>query len=153
MTRRQTSPDGIALIERSERFMAQRYRCPAGKVSIGFGHVIRPYEKIPARISLEEARALLAEDLAPIEIYLTGVLPDLAQHEFDALASFIFNVGLGAFERSTLFGRLKAGDKMGAASQFARWVYANGQSLPGLVKRRAAERALFLGLTLTKEKP
>ena len=86
----------------------------------------------------------LAEDLAPIEIYLSAVFPSLNQNQFDALASFCFNVGLGAFEKSTLFARLKAGDLPGAASQFARWVHGGGKVLPGLVTRRAAERDLFL---------
>ena len=87
---------------------------------------------------------MLVEDLAPVEIYLGAIFPDLNQNQFDALASFCFNVGLGAFEKSTMFSRLKAGDLHGAATQFARWVNAGGKPLPGLVKRRAAERDLFL---------
>lgn len=145
MPRRQTSPAGLALIESAESFRPTRYYCPANKLTIGFGHVIRAGESIPERITIEQARALMRDDLAPVEIYLSAVFPDLPQCQFDALASFAFNVGIGAFEKSTLFSRLKAGDTMGAAGQFARWVKANGKTLPGLVKRRAAERALFLG--------
>lgn len=83
-------------------------------------------------------------DLAPVEIYLSAIFPALTQNEFDALASFVFNVGLGAFEKSKLRRLLKAGDKAGAANEFPRWNKAAGKVLPGLVTRRAAERALFL---------
>ncbi len=143
--KKSVSPTGILLIQAFESFSATRYLCPARKTTIGYGHVVRVGEQIPARISPAQAEALLIDDLAPIEIYLNAVLPTLTQNQFDALASFCFNVGLGAFEKSTLFVRLKAGDPAGAASQFARWIYADGKTLPGLVKRRAAERALFMG--------
>ncbi|SDI52732.1 Phage lysozyme [Propionivibrio dicarboxylicus] len=88
---------------------------------------------------------LLARDLEPLEIYLSAVFPDLTQNEFDALASFCFNVGLRAFETSTMFRMLKAGDKTGAANEFGRWIHGGGKELPGLVRRRADERDLFLG--------
>ena len=143
-SRKHTSPAGLALIRRFESFFPTVYRCPAGKPTLGYGHVLRDPGLLYARISREQAEELLVEDLAPIEIYLSAVFPALNQNQFDALASFCFNVGLGAFEKSTLFSRLKAGDLVGAASQFPRWVHANGQILPGLVKRRAAERELFL---------
>lgn len=145
MTRRQTSPAGLALIERFESFKPRRYLCPAGKPTIGFGHVILPGEKIPAAITIDEARSLMAADLAPVETCLAELFPDLPQHQFDALASFVFNVGIGAFRKSTLCSRLRAGDTVGAAGQFMRWVNVDGKPLPGLVKRRAAEHALFRG--------
>ena len=144
MTRRHTSAAGLALIRRFEGFSPTVYVCPAGRRTIGHGHVIRDPSLLHSRITQEQAAAMLVDDLAPVEIYLSAVLPDLTQNQFDALASFCFNVGLGAFEKSTLFARLKAGDVTGAASQFARWTRANGRELPGLVRRREAERSLFL---------
>lgn len=81
----------------------------------------------------------MVDDLAPVEIYPDAVLPGLNQNQFDALASFCFNVGLGAFEKSTMFARLKAGDFRGAASQFPRWVaarYCRGWSSAGRPSRR-----------------
>ena len=144
-TRKTTSPRGLRLVKSSETFSPVIYICPAGKPTIGYGHVVRGgVDRFSIPLSREQADALLAEDLAPIEIYLSAVFPSLNQNQFDALASFCFNVGLGAFEKSTLFARLKAGDLPGAASQFARWVHGGGKVLPGLVKRRAAERDLFL---------
>ena len=142
--RKAISLSGLALIRRHESFSPVIYLCPAGKPTIGYGHVVRDTDRFPARLSPAQGEALLREDLAPTEIYLNAIFPDLTQNQFDALASFIFNVGLGNFENSTLVRRLKAGDIPGAASQFPRWVHGGGRILPGLVKRREAERQLFL---------
>lgn len=140
------SSAGLALIRAAESFAPLIHLCPAGKPTIGYGHVVRPTEHFPVRLSRESAEMLLLNDLEPVEIYLNAVFPLLTQNEFDALASFCLNVGLGAFEKSTLFARLKAGDEAGAASQFGRWIYGGTppKVLPGLVERREAERVLFL---------
>lgn len=142
-TRKHTSKIGLALIRSFESFSPTVYICPAGKRTIGYGHVIRDPNLLYSRLSQEQAEALLIEDLSPVEIYLNAVLPGLSQNQFDALASFCFNVGIGAFEKSTMFARLKAGDLSGAASQFGRWIHGGGRELPGLVRRRAAERDMF----------
>jgi len=142
--KRQTSPKGIALIKAFEAFSADPYLCPAGKLTVGWGHVIRGADTFNPPISQERGEVLLRADLAAAEIYLDALHPELTQNQFDALASFIFNVGLGAFEKSTLRRCLKAGDIAGAANQFTRWNKSNGKVLPGLVKRREAERLLFL---------
>ena len=145
LPRKRVSPRGQTLIRSLESFSPTIYLCPAGKPTIGYGHVVRGgVDRFSIPLTREQADTLLAEDLAPIEIYLSAIFPSLNQNQFDALASFCFNVGLGAFEKSTLFARLKAGDMPGAASQFERWVHGGGKVLPGLVKRRAAERDLFL---------
>lgn len=68
----------------------------------------------------------------------------LNQNQFDALVSFEFNIGYGAFNSSTLLKLLNQGKYIDAANQFERWVYANKKVLPGLVKRRAAEKELFI---------
>jgi lysozyme len=68
----------------------------------------------------------------------------LTQNQFDALCDFVFNVGAGNFEESTLLRKLNDGDYGGAASEFDRWVHSGQTVLPGLVRRRAAEKALFL---------
>ncbi len=68
----------------------------------------------------------------------------LTQNQFDALISFVFNLGIGNFRTSTLLKKLNAGDYTGAAKEFPPWVRADGKQLPGLIKRRDAEKALFL---------
>ena len=68
----------------------------------------------------------------------------LTQGELDAYTSFAYNVGLGAFQTSTLLRKLKAGDRVGACNELRRWVYAKGRVLPGLVARRAAEEKMCL---------
>lgn len=88
---------------------------------------------------------LLARDLrSAIETIQSDVHVPLTDGEEEALADFIYNVGAGNFEHSTLLRMLNAGDYAGAADQFERWNMAGGKVLAGLVRRRAAERALFL---------
>ena len=148
--RRQASSACFDLIRHFESYSGTVYLCPARKPTIGYGHVIRPSDKLDPPITTARALSLLIDDLAPVEIYLSGVLRGIPQCQFDALASFAFNLGIGALDGSTLLMLLKAGDVAGAADEFPRWVHAEVDGvrteLPGLVARRAAERALFLDL-------
>lgn len=68
----------------------------------------------------------------------------VSQNQFDALASFVYNVGETAFVKSTMLVLLNQGNFTGAANQFDRWVFDNGKRIPGLVNRRSAEKKLFL---------
>jgi len=102
------------------------------------------------RITEDQADYLLQRDVAQTALFLRSVTPvALSQNQFDALVSFIFNVGQGNYAESTLRKKLHAGDYAGAGAEFDRWVYGtvNGkkQKLNGLITRRAAERALFEG--------
>jgi lysozyme len=92
----------------------------------------------------EECALYLTEDYREVGAALerlvkVPVTPDQAL----ALADFVFNIGQGAFAKSTLLAKLNAGDCLGAANEFPRWVYSNGKRLSGLTKRRADEKALF----------
>lgn len=145
-----TSHDGQSLIMRAESFMARWYPCPAGIWTIGYGTTESSLRgvtraQLPGPIDEPFGRALLQRGLA--EIYEPGiesrVRVPLTQNQFDALVSFVYNVGVGAFERSTLLRLINGEDFEHAAFQFDRWVFAAGRVMPGLVKRRAAERALF----------
>lgn len=144
-TVRAVSPAGIALIQRFEGFSSSIYTCPGGHETVGWGHRVRTGEKIETPLSRERALALLQADLAPIEALLDALFPHLAQGQFDACASLAFNIGLTAFRCSTLMAKVAVGDMAGAAAQFRYWNKSSGRVLPGLIKRRAAERALFLG--------
>lgn len=95
-------------------------------------------------ISLAEANARLVLDMETAANVVEGArnVP-VSQNQFDALCDFVFNVGAGQFGASTLLKKLNAADYAGAAAEFPRWNKASGKVLPGLVKRRAAERELF----------
>jgi len=95
-------------------------------------------------ITEAQATALLAQDVVRFEKGVNGLGVALTQNQFDALVSFAFNVGEKALRDSTLAKKLKAGDIKGAAAQFGAWVKGGGKTLPGLVRRRAAEAALFV---------
>ncbi|MFG6076976.1 lysozyme [Erwinia sp. OPT-41] len=134
---------GIELIKRFEGLQLTAYRCSAGVLTIGYGHTrgVKPGDTITGR----QADAYLREDLQVAELVVnTNVRVKMTQGQFDALVSFVFNVGAGNFVRSTLLKKMNAGDYAGAAEQFGRWINADGKPLAGLRRRRDAERELFL---------
>lgn len=142
-----------ALAVRFEGKHLRAYHDPVGFPTQGYGRLLsrirwEPLDKYPP-IDDATCERWLAEDLERVGFQpvrkLTRVA--LAPHQLAALADFCFNLGGGAYEVSTLRRRVNDADFDGAADQFARWVYAGAVKLPGLVRRRAAERALFLGDT------
>ena len=138
----QTSQRGIDLIKRFEGLRLRAYDDGVGIPTIGYGHTagVKPGMTITA----DQAVQFLREDLHSAERGIDRLVSvHLCQHQFDALASLVFNIGGTAFRDSTLLRKLNAGDYTGAAAQFERWVHGGGKILPGLVKRRAAERAMF----------
>jgi lysozyme len=91
-----------------------------------------------------QAQEMLSHDLAAAERAInTLVTQAVTQAQVDALASFVFNLGVGALGRSTLLKRVNRGDMTGAAAEFGKWVLADGKPMPGLVRRRKAEAVLF----------
>lgn len=145
-----TSAAGIDLIKQFEGFSANVYSCPAGKPTIGYGHVVTKQDRIIPPITETQARGLLAADLVPREeAVLRLVKVPLSQGQFDALVSFVYNLGETAFAGSTLLRKVNAGAHDIAADEFLKWDKATVKgkfvSLPGLTKRRSAERAMFLG--------
>jgi lysozyme len=145
------SHGGIALIAGFEGFVAHPYADAAGHATIGFGHLLHHGGVTDAdrsrwgTITRERGLALLAADARDAEQTVTSsVRVTLTQEQFDALVSFVFNVGGAAFRGSTLLRRLNAGDRRGAADELLRWSRAGGSILEGLRRRRTAERELFL---------
>lgn len=138
------SQKGIDLIKNFEGCRLTAYRCPANILTIGYGHTGSDVV-IGQKITQEQAEKLLKSDLL---VHCNNVsrlvkVP-LTQNQFDALVSFEFNVGYGNFASSTMLKLLNQKKYREAAAQFDRWVYANRKVLAGLVKRRAAEKNLFL---------
>ena len=139
------------LIQKYESFRADAYLCPAGVWTIGWGSTgtdIRP----GMRWTRAQADARFAQDLDGFgrEVAKRVHVP-LQPHEMAALVSLVYNIGPANFERSTLLRVLEAGDKPGAAAQFAVWNKARVKGrlvvLSGLTKRRAHEADVFLGRT------
>ena len=145
-----TSDMGLSLIKSFEGFSAKPYKCPAGVPTIGYGATYYPDGKrvtmADKPVSEADATAMLRSMLASYEAGVSRyVQVPLTQGQFDALVSFAYNLGLSALKGSTLLRLVNARDYAGAAAQFARWNRAGGKVLPGLTRRREAERVMFLG--------
>lgn len=136
--------NGLKLIKSFEGFSPLEYTCVAGKRTIGYGHVLRVGESYPAGVTEAEAETLLLDDVAEAEQTVIDLVEvPLSANQFDALVSFVFNVGWRKFAGSTLLKKLNATDYDGAAAEFLRWKYANGKVINGLLRRRTAEKKLF----------
>lgn len=143
----------IDLICAHEGFAGRWYLCPAGVWTMGYGmteNIISGWTRSRVKhVTGEEARAALRYALSSVfePVVEHAVKVPLSAGEFAALVSFVFNLGPGQFRSSTLLRRLNAGDREAAAAEFERWVWATvdgvRMTLPGLVTRRRAERALF----------
>lgn len=137
-----TGPDGIELIRHFEGCRLNAYLCPAGVWTIGYGHTANVKEG--DRVDQEAAEAFLIEDLEKFEQAVTRLVEvPLTQQQFDALVSWTFNLGAGNLAESTLLRKLNNYQYAEVPEQMMRWVRAGGQVLDGLVRRRAAEAALF----------
>ena len=138
------SSEGQALIQHFEGCELEAYLCPAGVWTIGYGHTFGVEEGDV--IDQEAAEALLIEDLEEFEGYVTALCQcGLEQHQFDALVSWVFNLGPGNLKSSTLLRRLNAGDLGAVPDEIRRWNKAGGRVLDGLVRRREAEAVMFEG--------
>lgn len=137
------STKGLDLIKRFEGCALKAYKCPAGVWTIGYGHT-GPDVTAGLTITQSMADDLLKRDVARFERGVFALVGDTTQGRFDALVSFAFNLGLGALSGSTLIKLHKAANYALAADQFKRWNKAGGRVLTGLVKRRAAEREVYL---------
>jgi lysozyme len=151
------SPELIDYLKRREEFAATPYLDAAGKWTIGYGHVIRHHEKRTLTYLTEpQGELLLDQDCDPVELYLSAIMPrfdkPLNQHQFDALVSLAFNIGLRAFEESTLLRLLRCANFVGAALEFDRWIYITKTGPDGttrklrsrgLMNRRKMDRAVF----------
>ena len=137
-----TSRKGIEFIKAHEGLRMNAYLCPAGVPTIGYGHTYNV--KMGDRITEKQAERFLIGDLIVAETEINRYGFDLTQNQFDALVSFVYNVGAGNFRSSTLLKRLKANpNDPDIANQFKRWVYGGGKVLPGLVRRRNEEAKLY----------
>lgn len=155
----QMSENGLALLQQWEGFKLQVYKDSAGFPTIGVGHLITKAEQASGTILINGAAVqyaggltdqqtldLLAQDVQPAEQAVNaGVTVTLNQNQFDALVSFTFNVGVGAFQSSTLLKLLNQQQYDDVPAQLLRWTRAGGQVVQGLVNRRDNEIKLWNG--------
>ncbi len=138
------STRGLLLIKEFEGFSAHIYADAAGLPTIGYGHLIRKNEYFPSKIDALQAEALLRQDVIQAEKSLLRLTRrNLRQTQFDALTSFVFNLGGAAFQRSTLRQKVNHCYDDEVPEELMRWVWAGGRKLPGLIRRRQAEAELY----------
>lgn len=134
------------IIKEFEGLEFDAYLCPAGVWTIGYGHT--GGVKKGDAITEEEADILLSRDVQDAERAINSyVKVAINQNQFDALVSFVYNLGSGNFKSSTLLRKLNQCDYLGAANEFERWNKAGGKVLNGLVRRREVEVNLFIGVS------
>jgi lysozyme len=141
---RKINDRGLALIKSFEGCELTAYRCPAKVLTIGYGST-GSHVKEGMTITEEEAEALLRKDLARFEAGVSALAGISSDSQFAAMVSLAFNIGLNAFAGSTVLKRHRLGNRMGAANAFMMWNKAGGRILKGLIRRREAERKLYLG--------
>lgn len=145
---KEISKNGVALIKNFEGFSATKYDDGVGVMTIGYGHAIKKTEVFNKPISMQEAEAILVKDLAAVDAAISKwVTVPLNQNQYDAISSFVFNLGAGNFAGSTLLKKLNAKDYEGASKEFIRWNKGRVKGvlveMPGLTRRRLAEQKLF----------
>lgn len=134
----------IPLIVHFEGYVPWVHRDPIGRLAACYGHddqTMTPGKRFTAA----ECQAMLDQDLLKHAEALDCIKRPLTDDQKTAFLSFAFNVGNSAFCKSTLARKANAGDMAGACAELSRWTYAGGKELPGLVRRRAAERAVCEG--------
>ena len=139
-----TSAEGLALIKKFEGCELEAYQCSAGVWTIGYGHTKGVQEG--DEWSQNHAEHMLEVELEEYEGYINDyVTSPLSQNQFDALVSWVYNLGPANLKASTMLKVLNAGDYQEVPAQMKRWNKAGGNVLEGLVRRREAESLLFLG--------
>ena len=136
--------EGTGLVKYFEFFEDMPYTCPAGKKTIGWGHVILPEDDFDLPLSPEDGLHLLVQDLGIAKKAVQeGVVVGLHQYQFDALVSLAFNIGNGAFLKSQTLEALNRKNLPDLFKEWKEWRKADGEIISGLEKRRACEIVLF----------
>ena len=150
-----TSEAGLRLIKEFEGFRSKAYVCPAGVLTIGYGHTSAAGEPSVVRgmeITNGVAHEILRSDLDRFERGVASLVKvDLDQNQFDVLVSFAFNCGLGNLKKSTLLKRVNAKRFEDVPAELMKWTRGGGKVLPGLVRRRRAEAEMWQRLGAESE--
>lgn len=139
------SKNGIEMVKRLEGFSPLEYTCVAGCRTIGYGHVLKLDEEYVGGVGENEAEKMLLRDLQTAENAVDALVAvPLTPCQKDALVSFVFNIGVRAFSKSTLLRLLNEGEYARVPEQMNRWVFVNGRPCFGLARRRKTEAAMFV---------
>jgi lysozyme len=136
--------EGLSLIKKFEGCELEAYQCSAGVWTIGYGHTkgVAPGDSV----SQEQAEQMLVDELHEYESYVNEyVTVALSQNQFDALVSWVYNLGPANLKASTMLKVLNSGEYEDVPAQMKRWNKAGGKVLEGLIRRREAEACLFQG--------
>ena len=147
---RRMTDEGLDLIKLYEGYSSSPYLCPAQHWTIGYGAIWGMDDKRVTEdhpdINKDQADYLLRRDVKKSEMaVLRHIRVPLEDGQFNALCSFVFNLGSGALQSSTLRRKINKGNYIGASNEFKRWIWAGGRKLKGLIRRREHERLMFLG--------
>ena len=143
MENKQASVNALTLLKQVEGCKLKAYQDGGGVWTIGYGHT-GPDVTPGLVITQQRAEELLAQDVKKVEGYINSLVTSaLTQNQFDALVSFVYNVGKKQFATSTLLRLLNQGQFTLAKEQFQRWKYDNGKEVQGLINRRVKEAELF----------
>lgn len=138
---------GVALIKEYEGLRLNAYKCPGGELTIGYGHTSAagsPKVVPGMKITADEAGEILKDDLRHYEDAVAGTITKYCnENQFSAMVSLCYNIGPGAFRKSSVARYFNDGQAAKAANSFLLWTKADGKELKGLIRRRAAELALF----------
>lgn len=145
---RPTNDSGVELVKTFEGYSARPYMCPARVWTIGYGATKgldnRPVTPEHPHITRDQGTTLLRRDLGDSERAVARLSPvAINDNQYATLVSFVFNCGAGAYQRSTLRQVVNRGDHADVPAELMKWVRGGGQVLPGLVRRRRAEGALY----------
>lgn len=139
----EVSDKGLSLIKQFEGFSAIPYKDTGGRMTIGFGHLIKKGEVFGAISSVEAASLLMQDVQFAVNCIEDNATAELTQNEFDALVSFVYNLGCANFKSSTLLKYVNLYNMELAAGEFKKWGNVNGKPSKGLLNRRLKEAALF----------
>ena len=146
---RKINKAGLNLVKTFEGLSLKPYKCPADKVTIGYGTT---YYEDNTKVTMQDPPISEDRALQLLEVHINAfcskveklIQVPVTDNQFAALVSFAYNLGAGALGGSTLIKKLNAKDYSGAAEEFEKWNKAGGSVLAGLTRRRQAEKALFL---------
>lgn len=145
---RHISEEGLELIKRFEGFEPKVYLDAVGLPTIGYGHLLKKGEEKNFKgvtLTEQQASLLLRQDIREAELAVLRLIRvPLTDGQFAALVSFVFNLGAGALQRSSLRQKVNREEHGAVPHEFTKWVYAGGKKLKGLILRREAEARLYI---------